>query len=78
MAEAEPELERELPRAEAGRVGAHCAFCHAALPLDRPVRYCPFCGVDQQLRPCPRCGEILEPGWRYCVSCGAPSPVGAA
>ncbi len=73
------QLEREMPAAQSGGSGGlQCPFCHGVLPLNRPVRYWPYCGVDQQLRPCARCGEVLEPGWRYCVSCGAPSPVSAA
>jgi hypothetical protein len=70
-------LERDVSPGAPGRTGpgaAQCAFCRGALPADRPVRYCPFCGVDQQLRPCERCGEVLERGWRYCVTCGAAAP----
>lgn len=59
------EVAREL-------VGAlsECAFCGDALPGGRRVRYCPFCGADQRLRPCPRCDAVLERSWRYCISCG--------
>jgi hypothetical protein len=72
-----PSLERDTSPGAPGRTAAaaaQCAFCRGALPADRPVRYCPFCGVDQQLRPCERCGEVLERGWRYCVTCGAAAP----
>ena len=47
-----------------------CAFCSGELPADRSVNFCPFCGTDQSRQPCPSCGEMLEPLWRFCVSCG--------
>lgn len=47
-----------------------CAFCSDALPVGRRVRYCPFCGADQRLLPCPRCDTVLERGWRFCIRCG--------
>lgn len=47
-----------------------CTFCGTALPAGRRARYCPFCGADQQRRPCPGCGEALEAEWRYCIACG--------
>ncbi len=76
--DAERRVEREMPAAAERKTELQCAFCRGTLPTDRPVRFCPFCGVDQQLRPCSRCGEVLEPGWRYCVSCGAPAPAAGA
>lgn len=50
--------------------GADCVFCEDHLPAGRRVRFCPHCGGDQRLRPCPRCEAVLERGWRYCISCG--------
>lgn len=50
--------------------GDACAFCGEALPRDRRVRFCPYCGGDQGLVPCPRCDAILERDWEYCISCG--------
>lgn len=50
---------------------AACFGCDASLPQGREVRFCPFCGHDQRLRPCASCGEVLEPGWRFCIGCGA-------
>ena len=47
-----------------------CAFCGGVLPPGRLVNYCPYCGNDLSLRPCPTCGEILEPRWRFCANCG--------
>lgn len=48
-----------------------CAFCGADLPASRMVNFCPFCGTDQSQQPCPACGEMLDPLWRFCISCGA-------
>jgi len=53
---------------------AECAFCDQPLPVGRRVRYCPSCGSDQRLRPCPRCDEVLERTWRFCVNCGLEVP----
>jgi hypothetical protein len=51
--------------------GGRCAFCDSDLPRHRQVRYCPFCGADQQARPCPDCGDAIEAGWSFCIVCGA-------
>lgn len=50
--------------------GADCVFCGEDLPTGRRIRFCPYCGGDQRLRPCPRCEAVLEREWRYCISCG--------
>lgn len=50
--------------------GENCVFCSEALPPGRRIRFCPHCGGDQRLRPCPRCDAVLERDWRYCISCG--------
>ena len=47
-----------------------CAFCHNDLPPGRLANFCPHCGHDLSERPCPACGEILEPMWRFCANCG--------
>ena len=47
-----------------------CPACEELIPAGRGVRYCPHCGREQRLRPCPRCDAALEPGWRYCTGCG--------
>jgi RNA polymerase subunit RPABC4/transcription elongation factor Spt4 len=52
-------------------VSATCGFCHAPLPDDRAINFCPFCGTDQRGLACAGCGEVLEAGWRFCPSCGA-------
>lgn len=68
-----PAAERRAKRRVVAR-RAECAFCNEPLPVGRRVRYCPSCGSDQQLRPCPRCEEILERTWRFCVNCGLEVP----
>ena len=50
--------------------GAPCRSCRAPLPDRTGLRYCPRCGADQELWPCPSCGEEVERGWRYCALCG--------
>ena len=50
--------------------GSGCVFCAEDLPSGRRIRFCPHCGGDQRLRPCPRCEAVLEREWRYCISCG--------
>lgn len=47
-----------------------CAWCRAELPSREGVNFCPFCGTDLKLVPCPACGEEVEPGWRFCATCG--------
>jgi hypothetical protein len=60
------------PAAEAVEEAAdRCAYCDSELPSHRAVLFCPFCGADQRTRPCGACGEIVEPGWGFCVACGA-------
>lgn len=56
------------PEAETAIVS--CTFCGGELPGGRMVNFCPFCGSDQSQQPCPACGEMLEPLWRFCISCG--------
>jgi len=47
-----------------------CQWCREALPKRASLNYCPFCGTDVNLVPCPSCGEELEPEWRFCIACG--------
>ena len=65
-----PETESTHDTARADVGSDSCTFCGADLPIDRIVNFCPFCGTDQSQQPCPGCGELLDPLWRYCVSCG--------
>lgn len=66
----EPASEREPDVDDEQRHSEPCTFCGAELPHDRIVNFCPFCGTDQSQQPCPSCGELLDPLWRFCVSCG--------
>ena len=63
---------REPAVADAARAeSARCAYCDSTLPAQRPARFCPYCGADQTTRPCTACGEVIEPGWVFCIACGA-------
>lgn len=50
-----------------------CPECHRALPPDRTVSFCPFCGTLVTPGTCVRCGDTIEPTWRYCATCGQPA-----
>jgi len=58
-----------VPAAKSDRPEA-CQWCREALPKRASLNYCPFCGTDVNLVPCPSCGEELEPEWRFCIACG--------
>ena len=63
----EPEeggVEVDLPPFE------NCPWCREELPEQARVRFCPFCGSNVQLVPCPACGEELKLNWRFCIACG--------
>jgi hypothetical protein len=47
-----------------------CKWCRADLPERDDLNFCPYCGTDLDLVPCAACGGELEPGWRFCASCG--------
>jgi len=47
-----------------------CPHCSTALPEKRAVNFCPSCGRSVTAVPCNQCGADLEPGWRFCISCG--------
>lgn len=70
--EEEPEPEAEVASGErVGSVpGGSCLWCRADLPERETLNFCPFCGTDTELVPCPQCGDEVEPRWRFCVSCG--------
>jgi len=47
-----------------------CLWCSEPLPPRAGLNFCPFCGSDLSIVPCRACGSELEPGWRFCASCG--------
>jgi hypothetical protein len=47
-----------------------CLWCRAELPARDNLNFCPFCGTDLKVVPCGKCGEELDPSWRFCVACG--------
>lgn len=47
-----------------------CWSCHAGLPDREGLRFCPFCGSDQDIPRCTACGDRLETGWSFCPRCG--------
>lgn len=49
-----------------------CPHCDEALPADREAIFCPFCGEQLEATACRACGESVEPGWRFCLTCGTP------
>ena len=53
------------------RGGDPCLWCRATLPERSNLNFCPFCGMDLKLVPCPGCGDELEPDGRFCIACGA-------
>ena len=53
-----------------GQQPESCQWCRAELPVRENLNFCPFCGTDLKLIPCPACGEELEMQWRFCISCG--------
>ena len=56
--------------ARAGAAPTECKWCRADLPERDDLNFCPYCGTDLDLVPCGSCGGELEPGWRFCASCG--------
>jgi hypothetical protein len=48
----------------------NCPWCRESLPQQTGVKFCPFCGSNVQLVPCPSCGEELRINWRFCIACG--------
>lgn len=54
--------------------GSSCRWCRAPLPAREDLNFCPYCGTDVHSVPCSGCGNELEPGWRFCISCGTERP----
>lgn len=69
-AEVAPDSGGGAPAGPAADASGTCRWCEGALP-DRPgLRFCPHCGRDVTVVPCPSCDEPLEPDWRFCIKCG--------
>lgn len=72
----EPEEESRAGAAEEtdGRMGSvpggTCLWCRGDLPERESLNFCPFCGTDVNVVPCPQCGDEVQPGWMFCASCG--------
>jgi len=62
------------PPADPAATRESCRWCRAELPPRPNLKFCPFCGTDIRVVPCPECGEELEPDWRFCIQCGAEVP----
>jgi hypothetical protein len=58
------------PTVGKGASPEECPACDRDLPARPNLRFCPYCGVNVLERGCPGCGEPLEWGWAFCVSCG--------
>jgi RNA polymerase subunit RPABC4/transcription elongation factor Spt4 len=54
-----------------GRSADSCRSCGSRLPERERLRFCPFCGTDVRPTACFSCGEVVEPGWSFCIACGA-------
>jgi hypothetical protein len=50
--------------------GSLCRGCGRTLPAHRAVWFCPFCGSRIGTVTCTACGDEIEVGWRFCVTCG--------
>ncbi len=48
-----------------------CPQCRAALPGDRAANFCPHCGTVLGPRRCVHCGDPIEDGWSFCLTCGS-------
>lgn len=58
------------PRDVAPEPEAACPHCDRTLPAARAVTFCPHCGGNVTQPQCPSCGTQLEPGWKFCITCG--------
>jgi len=61
-------------KAKEGLASNQCEYCGGVLPANRDARFCPHCGQPREgdLR-CQGCGNELDVGWAYCLSCGRPT-----
>lgn len=73
---APPNPAKPLPSGVSAAGSASCRACSAALPADRKVAFCPYCGANVKPTRCPACGSELESDWRFCITCGRPRSPG--
>ncbi len=55
-------------------VSAVCPYCSKDIATDRPLKYCPHCGINLRIRRCPGCSAEMEAEWKFCVTCGRSAP----
>lgn len=55
-------------------VSAVCPYCSKDIATDRPLKYCPHCGINLRIRRCPGCSAEMESEWKFCVTCGRSAP----
>lgn len=60
----------EPGRRRGSEPGGTCLWCRGDLPERESLNFCPFCGTDVNLVPCPECGDEVQPQWLFCASCG--------
>ncbi|GMR14220.1 MAG: hypothetical protein BMS9Abin29_2461 [Gemmatimonadota bacterium] len=68
------EVEVAGSTASPGAVPSSCPWCKGELPDREGIKFCPFCGSNLGLAPCPVCGAEIETPWRFCVACGTEAP----
>lgn len=61
-----------------GTHASSCRYCGHALPTDRPVTFCPYCGENLTVQRCPACGTELDVDWQFCITCGRPTGAAGA
>ena len=55
-------------------LAAVCPYCSKDIATDRPLKYCPHCGINLRIRRCPGCSAEMEAEWKFCVTCGRSAP----
>ena len=65
-----PGAPEPIEASEAVAESGVCPYCGEALPSNRAVFYCPFCGGNVKGVRCPECRTELEVGWLHCITCG--------
>lgn len=55
---------------EPGSAPSACWKCSRELPPRPDLRFCVFCGADQDRPCCPACGEEIAAAWSFCPRCG--------